>query len=252
MVRQDKRVNAGLEPQARANLYRFLSRAYLGPLAPEAVHCITGKGVLQELHRVFGERAAEALKALTAAAQITPDPEALRQEYMDLFAVPSGRYVMPFEDVYRGGTPARKLGPLLGEQAIAVRRMYREAGGEMDRECKELPTHIGVELAFMSFLCDREAAAQHGNTGTSESGGAAGIPHPSFYRDLQCRFMRDHLNAWFPQLSHTIEEHASNLLYRGLAKLTEVVLEWDTAEASAAIGDRNFRGSLARGQAQGV
>ncbi|MDH4274437.1 MAG: molecular chaperone TorD family protein [Gammaproteobacteria bacterium] len=248
MANQHKDSDAGLEPQARADLYRFLAAAYLGPLAPEAVHCITGKDMLQELQHIFGARAAGALETLTAATGVASNVDTLRREYMDLFAVPSGRYVMPFEDIYRGGTAACKLGPLLGERAIAVRRLYREAGGEMDGDCKELPTHIGVELAFMGFLCDRESAAQRGTTGAS----GVGIPHPSFYRDLQRRFMRDHLNVWFPPLSQAIQRQASSPLYRGLAQLTEVVLEWDTAEAWALIGDQNLcGGSLAQVHAQG-
>lgn len=211
------------EPQARADLYHFLAAAYLGPLAPEAVGFITSKGVLQELYGVLGARAAAALKALAAVSRSAPEPEELRQEYMDLFAVPAGRYVTPFEDVYRGATVERKLGPLLGDRAIAVRRLYREAGATVDSDCKELPTHIGVELAFMSFLCGREAAAQSG------TGDPAGRVHPCFYRGLQLRFLREHLSAWFPQLSRAIQEQASSELYRGLAQLTEVVLERDAA-----------------------
>jgi len=210
-------------PQARADLYHFLAAAYLGPLAPEAVGFITSKGVLQELYGVLGARAATALKALAAASRSAREPGELRQEYMDLFAVPAGRYVTPFEDVYRGATVERKLGPLMGERAIAVRRRYREAGAAVDSDCRELPTHVGVELAFMSFLCAREAGAQSG------TGDPADRVHPSFYRGLQLRFLREHLSAWFPQLSRAIQDKASSELYRGLAQLTEVVLERDAA-----------------------
>lgn len=213
--------SSSIEPQARADLYHFLAAAYLGPLSPEAVHFITSKGVLQELYRVFGDRAEAALKAMAAVSRAAPDPGGLRQEYMDLFAVPADRYVTPYEDVYRGKTSERKLGPLLGERAVAARRLYREAGAEVDRECKELPTHIGVELAFMSFLCAQEAAAQSGK------GEARGRVRPSFYRGLQLRFLREHLSLWFPQLSRAIQEQASSSVYRGLAQLTELVLERD-------------------------
>lgn len=215
------------EPQARADLYHFLAAAYLGPLAPAAVSFITSKGVLQELYGVLGSRAAAALKLLAAASRSARGQGELRQEYMDLFAVPAGRYVTPFEEVYRGASVERSLGPLLGERTIAVRRLYRDAGAIVDSDCRELPTHIGVELAFMSFLCAREAVVQSGTEDPSER------VHPSFYRSLQLRFLREHLGAWFPQLSRAIQDKASSELYRGLAQLTEVVLERDAARLIA-------------------
>jgi len=100
----------------------------------------------------------------------------------------------------------------------------------VEENCKELPTHVGVELAFMSFLCAREAAAHGGEGDASASEADANAPAPcAFYRSLQLRFLREHLNAWFPQLSNAIQEKASSGLYRGLAELTQVVLERDAA-----------------------
>jgi len=221
-VRSDM-ASQSLEPQARAELYRFLAAAYLRPLSAEALRYLTSKGVLQEFYTVFGERVRPALRCFFDAASEAPDAERARQEYMNLFAAPTGAYVMPFEDVYRGAAEPGGRGPLLGERAIAARRLYREAGGEMDGDCKELPTHIGVELGFMSFLCAREAEAQRGGEG------ANGKVHPCFYRGLQLRFLREHVGAWFPQLNRAIQKQASSGLYRGLAQLTEVVLERDAA-----------------------
>jgi TorA maturation chaperone TorD len=216
-------------------LYQFLAAAYLRPLTPEALHHLTDPGVLQELAALFGEEATVTLREFSTRSHREKRDEGLRQEFMDLFAVPAGRYVTPFEDVYRGASAERQLGPLLGEHAVAVKRLYRAAGGEVEENCKELPTHIGVELAFMSFLCAREAAAKCAEGDASASAGDANAPAPcAFYRSLQLRFLREHLNAWFPQLSTAIREKASSGLYRGLAELTEVVLERDAAWLSSA------------------
>src|SRR5512139_118915 len=117
---------------------------------------------------------------------------------MVLIAVPAGRYVTPFEDVYRGASVDRRLGPLLGEHAVAVMRLYREAGGDVDQDCKELPTHVGVELAFMSFLCGREAAARSGER-CADAVGQGAATAGAYYRGLQVRFLREHLAEWFPQ-----------------------------------------------------
>jgi TorA maturation chaperone TorD len=218
------------DPQAREQLYHFLAAAYLRPLTPEALRHLTDPGVLQELAALFGEEATVALKEFSTRGHGEAREEGLQQEFMDLFAVPAGRYVTPFEDVYRGASAERPLGPLLGEHAVAVKRLYRAAGGDVEENCKELPTHVGVELAFMSFLCAREAAAQSGEGDACASEADANAPAPcAFYRSLQLRFLREHLTAWFPQLSNAIQEKSSSGLYRGLAELTEVVLERDAA-----------------------
>jgi len=218
-----------LDPQAREQLYHFLAAAYLRPLTPEALRHITDPGVLQELAALFGDEAIAALRGYARTREETGGDD-LQQEFMDLFAVPAGRYVTPFEDVYRGASVAQQLGPLLGEHAVAVKRLYRAAGGDVDEGCKELPTHIGVELAFMSFLCARETAARCADGDAPAVAGDAHAAAPcAFYRTLQLRFLREHLNAWFPQLSGAIQARAASNLYRGLAELTEAVLQRDAA-----------------------
>lgn len=158
---------------------------------------------------------------------------------MNVFAVPAGRYVSPFEDVYRGQSATMKWGPLLGERAVAASRFYREGGAEIDRTCKELPTHIGVELSFMSFLCQGEAAAilrQEEADPNEQIRGADSVR----YRALQSRFLREHLNAWFPQLSRTIQANAKSTFYRGLARITEEFLARDAAVLSVRSGSERF------------
>jgi TorA maturation chaperone TorD len=228
-----------MDPQARERLYHFLAAAFLRPLTPEALHQLTNPEVLNELAQMFGEEAIAALRDHAATSPGEAAAQSLQQEFMDLFAVPGGRYVTPFEDVYRGASPERKLGPLLGEHAVAVRRLYRAAGGEVEAHCKELPTHIGVELAFMSFLCAKEAAARCDDADASPSSEADASRSEEDaqrqgcaterYRALQGMFLREHLNAWFPRLNRAIQEQAASGLYRGLAELTEAVLERDAA-----------------------
>jgi TorA maturation chaperone TorD len=124
----------------------------------------------------------------------------------------------------------------MGQQAIAVQKMYRRAGTQMDGACKELPTHIGVELSFMNFLCEREAAvvtATAAITAKEKNGlqdqDQTKIADSAGYRELQIKFLQEHLNAWFPQLSQTIQSKAKTQFYRGLALITEAFLAVDTA-----------------------
>jgi TorA maturation chaperone TorD len=186
---------------------------------------------LDDLAEFLGGEAVADLKRFAAIAQVEQDVASLKQEYMGLFAVPTGSYVTPFEDVYRGGGVVDgklQRGPLLGERAIAVRRLYQQAGAEMDRACKELPTHIGVEISFMGFLCEREAAAiRHADGQARLEQSTAKVANSVRYRELQRRFLQEHLNAWFPQLSQAIQANAKSHFYRGLARITEAFLARD-------------------------
>ena len=154
--------------RSRAQQYRFLASVYLAPPTDQ---------LLVELKR------------LGLAAE--EDPEAIRREYDNLFVVPLGQYTTPYEAVYRderevAGEKVRGL--LMGPSTVDAIQRYREAGAELDKTIKELPDHIGVELAFMQFLCEREAEAiEAGDTPLADS-----------YRDRRAVFLRDHLAPWVP------------------------------------------------------
>jgi len=224
------------EARARANMYHFFSDIFLNPPQRGILDQIAKKDFLEELSSLFGEKGVAELKEFAAAVHFDEDLEALQKEYMDLFAVPTGRYVTPFEDVYLGMAVDGKQerGPLLGKKAIAAIRVYREAGAEMNEACMELPTHIGVELSFMRFLCEREAQAIYDEErdilidGERKTEVWDSIRH----RDLQIRFLQEHLNEWFPQLSQSIQANAKSPFYRGLALMTESFIVQDTAKLS--------------------
>jgi TorA maturation chaperone TorD len=217
-------------------MYRFLADVYLHPPNQDLVRRIVDEDFLEELSSLFGEGAVADLGSFAATARMDGDLASLKQDFMGLFAVPTGRYVTPFEDVYRGESVNGKQqrGPLLGERAVAVIRLYRAAGAEMVRACKELPTHIGVELSFMGFLCEREAAATDDDAvDVPPQQGLARAMGFIKYRELQVRFLQEHLNTWFPQLSRSIQANATGQLYRGLSLVTEEFLKRDTASLLA-------------------
>ena len=237
---------ANQDAAARANMYRFLSAVYLFPVDEDLLRQLINHDFLDELSTLFGEQAVAELKAFASHASIDEDLQHLKQEYMDLFAVPTGRYVTPFEDVYRGGVADEEKGkgPLLGERAIAVTRAYRSAGAAMDRACKELPTHVGVELSFMSFLCEREAVATCRERSDAATNGEEKKPTESTrYRELQSRFLREHLTQWFPRLSARIQARSGKPFYRGLAVVTEEFLSRDASDLLAQAQEQSGCGS---------
>jgi TorA maturation chaperone TorD len=233
---QGTKAAAHQDAGARADMYRFLSGVYLSPPDEDLLRHLIDHDFLDELAAVFGEQVVAELKDFASRTSIDEDLKNLRQEYMGLFAVPTGRYVTPFEDVYRGGLGKDQggNGPLLGDRAIAVNRAYRRAGATMDRTCKELPTHVGVELSFMSFLCEREAAATYREASEAAPDGREKEPAEStMFRELQSRFLQEHLIEWFPRLSARIQSCAGKPFYRGLAVVTEEFLSRDASSLLA-------------------
>jgi TorA maturation chaperone TorD len=218
------------DAEARGDMYRFLASVYLQPPPLELVQHITDETFLDELAGLFGDDAVAELKAYASAIDLKEEVSLLKQEYMDLFAVPTGRYVTPFEDVYRGirQDGSQERGPLLGERAITAKILYREAGAQVDQACRELPTHIGVELAFMEFLCKHEAAAIGREEREESLDGEQGeAEEAGIYRRYQMKFLTEHLYEWFPQLSRAILDKSSSQFYRGLAQLTEQFIAMD-------------------------
>jgi len=236
--------------EARSNMYRFLSAVYLSPIDEDLLRRLVDEEFLDEISTLFGEQAVAELRDFAANVSVEDDLPSLRQEYMDLFAVPTGRYVTPFEDVFLGISADGKevRGPLLGERAITVSRAYRGAGAEMVGACNELPTHVGVELSFMNFLCEREAAAHRNQvSGTVLDRQNEESTETARYRRLQSRFLQEHLNQWFPQLRSKIQAFAGGPLYRGLAGLTEEYLSRDAAVLLEQIQDQGNSGPLEAG-----
>lgn len=229
------------EAQIREAIYSFLSSVYLHPVSEVTLQQICDDLFLNDLVEVLpGEATVELRQYLSAldTTSLADELAVLKQEYMSLFTVPTGRYVTPFEDIYRGkttdGQPHR--GPLLGVRAIAAKQLYREAGAEMDNITKELPNHIGVELSFMRFLCEREAAALIDNNSDifdknndQDNIDTSTFSQAEIYRAYQVRFLGEHLTRWFPELNEEIQKKSVHVFYRSISSMTQEYLQQDLA-----------------------
>lgn len=213
---------------ARANFYRFLATLYLQQPTQEILQHCADVTVIDELQSLFGDEVKAEFNELTVLDEQDSLAER-RQEYMDLFVVPAGHYVAPFEDVYRGMRldGKQERGPLLGDRAVAVKTIYRLVGANLDKTCKELPTHIGVELLFMSFLCEQEATGYEHEVTDKSNETANEESTASIFRQWQLKFLHEHLTDWFPQLNQAIQEKTDSVFYRGIAKLTMAFLNRD-------------------------
>ena len=219
--------------QIREAIYSFFSSIFLQPITEELLRQICDEFFLNQLAEVLrGDATVELQQYLSKldSNSLADELVVLKQEYMSLFSVPTGRYVTPFEDIYRGkttdGQPHR--GPLLGVRAIAAKQMYREAGAEIDNTIKELPNHIGVELSFMRFLCEREAASVADNNDVDqETIDTNEFSQSEIYRAYQIRFLSEHLTRWFPELNEEIQNKSPHVFYRSISNMTQVFLQQD-------------------------
>ena len=212
---------------ARANMYKFLAAAFLEPPGEALIRPLLADGFLRDLEEVFGLAPVEDLRRF--AGGFHGDYDALDQEFQSLFMVPLGRYVTPYEAVYRderevGDTLVRGL--LMGPSTLVVKQLYREAGAAISEEFKDLPDHVGLELACMEFLCAAEARAWDRED----------LEEVRRVRGLQRRLVHEHLLQWVPALCARIRERAAGPFYRGIASLTEAYLRSEGDELSASTG----------------
>lgn len=220
--------------QIREAIYSFLSSVYLQPISEESLQHICDEDFINELTEVLPGDATVDLQQYLSSLNLeflTDELSALRQEYMSLFSVPTGRYVTPFEDIYRGkttdGQPHR--GPLLGVRAIAAKQLYREAGAEIDVMTKELPNHVGVELSFMRFLCGREATSILDDIKDEKIADTSEFSQAEIYRAYQIRFLGEHLTRWFPEFNEEIQKKSPHVFYRSVSNMAQLYLQQDLA-----------------------
>lgn len=180
----------------RAGVYRLLASGFLEPPTPERMELLSD-----------------------GAEEATPEAD-VKQEFMDLLKVPTGRYVPPYEAVHRdsrivNGEPTRGL--LMGPSTVDVRRLYQDAGASL--ELPELPDHIGVELGFMAFLCEREEEARL-------EGDAEALEN---YRRYQKGFLADHVLAWVPDYCEIVGRRSTTSYMQALTALTREFCQADFA-----------------------
>ncbi|MBI5500660.1 MAG: molecular chaperone TorD family protein [Deltaproteobacteria bacterium] len=211
-----------------AGLYRLLAGAFVAPPAPELLAPLVDPGTADAAEALLGVAVAERLREL---GRLPVDPVALRQEFFDLLAVPTSRYVTPFESVYCderdvAGRPVRGL--LGGPSTDAVRRCYERAGFRV--EARELPDHIACELAFLGELHGRAAGGQ---ASAVEAAAVFAAAHPA---------------RWLPALVECIAENARSAVFPALARLAAALVAADAARC--ATGMSAAASSLAVGASQ--
>lgn len=205
-------MNARLEMHVvaagRARTYGALSALYLAAPSEDLAEMIRAGGLAAE---DSGSPLGAAAGALTAsfreAAALHLENE-LAAEHTRLFVLPSG--VLPHESIYLDEN--KRLG---GRVTAGVQRYYENAAAKLTNACLDLPDHIGVELEFMSFLCDLEAQLR-------EQADVAGLQK---CLQIQHGFLTQHLLRWHQSFCAKVLASSNSGAYRALANLTIAFLE---------------------------
>lgn len=132
----------------------------------------------------------------------------LRQEYVGLFRVSTAAPICP---LYESAHLDRKGGQA-GWIVAQVQKTYSAGGlGLSEMATGESPDHIGLELEFMSLLCEREGEARLDGRGDEVAETLV----------LEGSFLEQHLGRWLALLEDCIRRTAAEgSLYRQLGSAT--------------------------------
>lgn len=207
MVRKKLKVMSELAG-ARERVYQFLASVYLETPSDSLLERLKDASLWEAVSNIPGLPRG----CCSPVADCSIDD--LKQEYMDLFMVPASNYVAPYEAVYCDGrvvgAKVRK-GLLYGKSTVAVERFYKMAGAEIGGKAKDLPDHIGLELAFMAFMCRRERQAwEAGDEALAKS-----------LRSWQRAFLESHPARWSEDLACAIQKKTENGFYRWAGRFTQ-------------------------------
>jgi len=99
-----------------------------------------------------------------------------------------------------------------------VLAIYRSAGLDKQASWKEGEDHIGVELEFLSVLCQRASVAlSQGNEDEAHA-----------LLRIQANFLEDHLLSWVPLMTADLQRFAHTDFYRALGYITDGFLAVDS------------------------
>jgi TorA maturation chaperone TorD len=184
----------------RADAYRFLSACFCLPQKGLFIQ----EGIFKTLTHALTHSCPEAVpfSSEMERAFLEKEEEELKVEYARLFVGPYELKAPPYGSVYLDGE--RRV---MGNSTMEVIRLYEEAGLAVDKDFKELPDHIAVELEFMYYLIYREAEALE----KSETKKALAL------RETRNHFFNRFLSPWVPALCEKIKESTDHPFYIALA-----------------------------------
>ncbi|MBQ9001760.1 MAG: molecular chaperone TorD family protein [Eggerthellaceae bacterium] len=124
-------------------------------------------------------------------------------EYTRLFVGPPSPVAAPWETFYRN----KDVSVGFGEATFEMQRLLREAGLQVSNENNQYADHIGIELLYLSVLCERAAKGAEGEAAACSS------------------FASEHPLSWIARLSQRVSEESPAGYYRLILQVAESLLQ---------------------------
>jgi TorA maturation chaperone TorD len=189
-----------LNQKREGDFYKLLAACFY---LPRKQLCLE-EGIFKNLVALSKEVCPEAAPIFVRLEQAfsSSDEEELLIEYASLFVGPYELKAPPYGSIYLNGE--RKV---MGDSTLQVIKLYEEAGLVMDKDFKELPDHIAVELEFMYYLIYKEMEALE----KSEK------EKTLAFRETRSHFFNRFLRPWVPSFCEKIKQSTDHPFYLSLA-----------------------------------
>ncbi len=198
--------------KGKSLLYRILASMYLKEATAETLRILSAKEVVETLDGLGVDTGKLSGPADNNERQKRFLDE-LAEEYAALFILPGG--VSPYESV-------RLKGLLCQDPEWKVREFYKRFGVVMREGPSIFSDHIGMELDFMSYLADKEAAAW----GAKDEVDARG------WQEARQEFFGEHMNKWVNGFLTELDKCAFHPFYKEVSVLTRKLMEIEGTELS--------------------
>jgi len=205
---------------SRSNIYQFIARFFTKAPDEEFVTKVLQKETIDGIATIFSEETARELIDFQAEFGKIVSLKQLACEYWALFDVPGKQYLAPYESVYRRDSldsEGQPVGLVYGPSTYEVIQMYQQAGVKIASAFLDLPDHVGMELEFLRFLCEKEAEAWQ----------VSDAEKALKYLNWQRRFLQQHLATWIDTLCDKMSKIASSGFYRAAAMMTKEYIALD-------------------------
>ncbi len=227
---QEWRVRLTELSRARHDVYAFLGSAFLAPPNEQSLRALADEAFVAGAAEFLGSDVLESLRQYATAAEQTAELQRqAHQEFMNLFKVPGGQYITPYESVFRdardvGGQQVKGL--LMGQSAVSVQKWYKLAAVEISDEYKDLPDHIGLELNFLAHVCAKER----------EFAGKNDQPRLTRAWEIERDFLSAHVVSWVGQFRDKLYDKSQHTFFRTLADLLVEFSRRDFATLEKVVG----------------
>ena len=180
-------------------------------------------------HDIENEAVREGLGNLTGYLE-KDDPALIEQaalEYTRLFIGPPSPMVPPWETLVKDAEG--EVG--YGKPAVEMHRLLSSAGLQVAKRRNQYPDHIGIELLYAAYLCDRIIAANDldqleiGSLELhSEDPLSSDLPTVAYEAREALAYLEAHPLSWIGEFRGRVEQAASEGYLAAVVKLSEGVL----------------------------